>query len=90
MESKLKLFQTLEREQDALCAPPDTKDVLRQLARGKKESFQESERLAEEWVQDGTDVDKFTDEFVQKRLVHHLRAAKMERIQTTAKHTKTL
>ena len=90
MESKLKLFQTLEREQDALCAPPDTKDVLRQLTRGKKESFQESERLAEDWVGDGSDVDKFVNEFMEKRLIHHLRAAKIERIQMKARPTKTL
>ena len=90
MESKLKLFQTLEREQDALCAPPDTKDVLRQLVRGKKESFQESERLAEDWVGDGSDVDKFVNEFMEKRLIHHQRAAKIERIRMKARPTKTL
>ena len=90
MEARLKLFQKLELEQDALCAPPDTKDVLRQLAKGKKESFQESERLAEDWVDDGSDVDNFVKDFMEKRLVHHLRAAKIECLQRKTAPTKTL
>ena len=90
MEARLKLFQKLELEQDALCAPPDTKDILRQLAKGKKESFQESERLAEDWVDDGSDVDNFVKDFMEKRLVHHLRAAKIECLQRKTAPTKTL
>ena len=81
LESKLTVFQSLEKEQDAICAPPDTNDVMRQLARGKKEAFQASERMAEEWVEQVTDVDTFVKEFVKERKIHHSRAAKMERIQ---------
>lgn len=86
LESKLEHFKSLEQKQDALCAPPDTRDILRQLARGKKEAFQESEQMAEEWVDDGGDVDKFMREFVAKRTVHHLRAAKMELLQQNPKN----
>jgi ESCRT-I complex subunit VPS37 len=81
LESKLENFKKLEQKQDALCAPPDMRDVLRQLTRGKKESFQESEQMAEEWVEDGTNVDAFVRDFVEKRKIHHIRAAKIERLQ---------
>ncbi|CAB9499002.1 Modifier of rudimentary (Mod(r)) protein [Seminavis robusta] len=81
LEGKLEHFATLEQKQDALCAPPDKKDILRQLAKAKKESFHVSEQLAEGWVEDGANVDGFVREFVEKRNIHHIRAAKMERLQ---------
>ena len=81
LEKELKRFQTLEREQDALCAPPDLRDVLRKLNRAKKEAFVESEQYAEEWVEDGSNVEAFVRDFVEKRMVHHIRAAKIERLQ---------
>jgi ESCRT-I complex subunit VPS37 len=82
LETKLDNFQSLERKQDALCAPPDKKDILRQLATGKKEAFLESEQLAESWVEDGANVDAFVASFIEKRRIHHIRAAKMERLQS--------
>lgn len=88
LESKLENFKKLDQKQDSLCAPPDMRDVLRQLARAKKESFQESEQLAEEWVEQGGDVDSFCRQFIEKRQVHHLRAAKIERLQNN--NTKTV
>jgi len=81
LESKLEHFKTMEQKQDSLCAPPDVRDVLRQFARGKKEAFQQSEQMAEEWVDEGGDIDAFMRDFIAKRTVHHIRAAKMERLQ---------
>ena len=88
LASKVEKFKKLEQKQNALCAPPDKRDVLRQLARGKKEAFQESEQLAEEWVEEGDNVDAFVRDFIEKRKVHHIRAAKMERLQQS--NTKTV
>jgi Modifier of rudimentary (Mod(r)) protein len=105
MKHKVAAFQELERQQDALCAPPDPMIVMRQLAKAKKEAFDESERIAENWLEtassssssapasastsaagDGgsssinqtSGVDAFVKSFMEKRKVHHLRAAKME------------
>ena len=39
LETKMDTFRQLERKQDAICAPPDLRDVLRQLNRAKKEAL---------------------------------------------------
>ena len=88
LEAKINKFQQLERKQDSICAPPDVKDALRQLNRAKKEAFEESEQLADEWVEEGDDVGKFVKNFMEKRKVHHLRAAKMERLQIALGHSR--
>jgi ESCRT-I complex subunit VPS37 len=84
LETKINKFQQLERKQDSLCAPPDMRDVLRQLNKGKREAFEESEQIAEDWVEEGGNVDGFVRNFVEKRRVHHIRAAKIERIQSAS------
>jgi len=67
-----------------LCKPMDTKKILHKLKKAKKESLEESEELAMEWL-DGDDaggkVNEFLDRFLEIRTVHHVRAAKMERIE---------
>jgi Modifier of rudimentary (Mod(r)) protein len=99
VKQKVASFQELERQQDALCAPPDPMIVMRLLAKAKKEAFDESERIAEDWLETSTaitttppaadgsssttinqssGVDAFVKSFMEKRKVHHLRAAKME------------
>lgn len=83
-KQKVAAFHEMEKKQDALCAPPDPVVVMRQLAKAKKEAFDESEQIAEDWLEtattttDGTGVDAFVKSFIEKRKVHHLRAAKME------------
>ena len=74
-------FQQLEKQQDAVCAPPDKRDVIRQLNKGKRIAFDESEQIAEEWVESGGNVDEFVKKFLKQRIVHHQRAAKMEILQ---------
>jgi hypothetical protein len=81
LEKKVKTFQELERKQNALIAPPETRDILRQLAKAKKQAFDESEQMAEDWLEEGGDVKDFLDGFLEKRVVHHVRAAKMELLQ---------
>ena len=79
LTKQVETFETLQTKQDALCAPPNKRDVLRKLGKAKKESFESSEELAEEWVENGDlPVDDFVKRFVAARRVHHERAAKIE------------
>ena len=79
LKSRAAEFQELEKKQDSLCAVPDTRIVLKELHRAKKEAFDESEQLAEEWLDEGAeDVKGFCRRFIDARKVHHVRAGKME------------
>jgi Modifier of rudimentary (Mod(r)) protein len=79
LKDKLKIFQSLETQQNSLCAPPDVRQTLAKLKEAKKQAFEESEAFAEAWVDDGaTNVDQFVKEFIAQRKIHHERAAKME------------
>ena len=79
LKSKLGQFSKLEEQQNAICAPPDTKSTLKKLQKAKKEAFDESEDLAEDWVENGGfSVDDFCKMFLEQRKVHHTRAAKIE------------
>jgi hypothetical protein len=80
LKTKLDTFEALEQEQNRLCAPHDTKQVLRKLSMAKKQAMDESEAYADEWVDEGGDVKEFVKVFVEKRKLHHVRAAKMERL----------
>lgn len=80
-KSKLDRYTKLEEKQNSICAPPDKLFTLRKVHKAKKEAFDESEILAEEWVDDGGDVDDFCKRFLERRKVHHMRAAKMELLQ---------
>lgn len=72
-------FQTLEAKQDKLCRPPDRRKVIRELAKAKKEAFDQSEQMSELWLENGaTDVDRFVRDFLSLRKIHHKRAAKLE------------
>lgn len=82
LKTKLDVYSKLEDEQNTICAPPDIQSTLRKLHKAKKEAFEESEQLAEEWVEDsGGNVDDFCQRFLEQRKVHHIRAAKMEILQ---------
>ena len=83
LQAKLAVFEALEHEQNKLCAPYDKREVLKQLEKAKKEAMHESEAYADEWVHDGGDVNEFIRVFVQKRKLHHDRAAKVERLQSS-------
>lgn len=79
LKSKLGQFTRLEEKQNAICAPPDTKSTLKKLQKAKKTAFDESEELAEDWVESGSGgVDDFCKKFLEQRKVHHMRAAKIE------------
>jgi hypothetical protein len=83
LESHIQSFRELERQQDALCQPPPYSRVRKQLAKAKKEAFEESELIAELWLSQspGTateSLEDFLKQFFEKRNVHHVRAAKLE------------
>lgn len=84
LKEKMDQMNNLQRKQMELCKPMDTKKILHKLKKAKKESLEESEELAMEWL-DGDDaggkVNEFLDRFLEIRTVHHVRAAKMERIE---------
>jgi ESCRT-I complex subunit VPS37 len=80
LTTKIKTFDALEQEQNKLCAPYDTTQVLQKLSKAKKQAMDESEAYADEWVDEGGDVKEFVKVFVQKRKLHHVRSAKMERL----------
>lgn len=75
-------FQILEKQQDALHGKPDPHKIKLELAKAKKEAFDESETLAEEWLEQGeqcaTTMDQFCRDFLEKRKIHHMRAAKVQ------------
>lgn len=81
LQTKLTAFEALEAEQNKLCAPPDKKRVLKQLLKAKKQAMDESETIADEWVDEGGDVKEFVKKFMEKRQLHHVRAAKVERLE---------
>jgi Modifier of rudimentary (Mod(r)) protein len=87
LETKLKesirLFQELELKQNEYCQPPDTKVILKELAKSKKEALDESEQIAQTWLDDNaSNVDDFLSSFIATRKLHHERAAKMELLLT--------
>ena len=75
-------FQKLEQQQDKLCKPPDRRKMIKELTKAKKEAFDRSEQLAEDWLEledaaQGS-MDDFAKNFIQERKLHHVRAAKLE------------
>lgn len=80
LTSKIDIFSKLEARQNSLCAPPDKTETLRKLNKAKKEAFDESEGMAETWVEGGGNgtIDDFCKNFLDSRKIHHMRAAKME------------
>jgi ESCRT-I complex subunit VPS37 len=85
LQTKLAEFSKLEARQNAICAPPDLAETLQRLNKAKKEAFDESEAMAEAWVDgdSGSSVDDFCKQFLESRKVHHMRAAKMEILKNT-------
>jgi ESCRT-I complex subunit VPS37 len=81
LQSKVKAFQVLEKKQNALCAPPDQRQIVRDLQVAKKQAMDESEQIADDWLEEGGSVDEFLRGFLAKRKEHHTRAAKLEILQ---------
>jgi hypothetical protein len=78
---KLMEFEKLQRIQDDLLQPPDPKLLKRDLNQARRQAMEDSEAYAMAWVDDGSHVTEFCKQFVEKRNLMHLRAAKMERLE---------
>jgi hypothetical protein len=83
LKERVEAFQKLEKKQDEICKPPDMRTLIRELVKAKKEAFDASEQIAEEWLNDeepcdNKSIDAFVQEFMKERIVHHQRAAKEE------------
>lgn len=50
--NNISTFQLLENKQDIYCLPPDIKIVMKELNKYKKETFDESEDIANKWLQE--------------------------------------
>ena len=85
LAERLDEFRALEAKQALICSPPDRRDVVRKLTAAKRQAYKESEEQASDWV-DANDgrVDDFLETFMEGRIVHHMRAAKLERLNATA------
>ena len=87
LKDKVEKFNELKGCQLELCKPLSNDHVLKELSKAKRQSLLESDGFAYEWLDRGSvddgaaEVDKFIDEFLEKRIVHHVRAAKIERIE---------
>jgi Modifier of rudimentary (Mod(r)) protein len=82
LQTKVKAFQDLEKKQDKLCQPPPISKVIRELTKATKDAFQQSEQLADKWLQqsgsDSKSTETFIEEFIAARKKQHIRAAKLE------------
>lgn len=81
VRDRVRRFKELEKQQNEICAPPDLRNVMRALAKAKRQTFDESERIAEDFLEEGGDIEDFCKQFVERRKVHHLQAAKLEMLQ---------
>mmetsp|Transcript_17996 Transcript_17996/g.27863 ORF Transcript_17996/g.27863 Transcript_17996/m.27863 type:complete len:385 (+) Transcript_17996:49-1203(+) len=84
LRQKVENFSKLEAEQNALITPPDTALTMRALAKAKKQSYDDSEAFGEDWVEENNvSVDAFCKSFIERRKIHHMRAAKLEVLQNS-------
>jgi len=83
LKDKVEQVNKLQRRQMELCKPMKMDKIMNKLKKAKKKSFDESEELAHDWLNDtdGKEVFEFLEEFLEVRTVHHVRSAKMERLQ---------
>jgi len=89
LKEKVDKFNELKTRQLELCKPISKDLVLKKLKKAAKSSMNESDDLAYEWLDksdidcDAKQIDSFIDTFLEKRIVHHVRAAKVERMENS-------
>jgi hypothetical protein len=87
LKDKVEQVNELQRRQMELCKPMKMDKIVHKLKKAKKQNFDLSEELAYDWLQEssggdgGADVISFLDKFLEVRTIHHVRAAKLERLQ---------
>lgn len=73
-------YEKQRREYDNIVAKPDRREVIAELNKMKKRAFSASERIADHWLDSKGDVDEFLSEFLERRKIHHIYAAKADLI----------
>jgi len=89
LKSQIQTFETLQNEnKSVLNSTHDaTREIVRDLTKAKKEAFDQSEEYALNWIENNKnqtnieEVDEFIKQFIEKRILHHTRAAKIEKLQ---------
>lgn len=79
-QGRMEKYERLNAKKEELRKPQDVDEIKKKLIKAKKTAFEESEELANEWV-DGSDdstLKEFLKEFLEKRDLFHERAAKIE------------
>lgn len=74
---KISIHEGLQQKIMTMTQPKDIQDVIQQLHKGRRSSFIESETLAKNI----SDFPNHVEEFMELRTLHHIRAAKIERLQ---------
>lgn len=80
--------QVLQQEQDNLQDKPNISVLMKELNKAKKVAFDESEQIADDWLNEddkehcASTMTKFCQEFLEKRIIHHLRASKIQILTT--------
>ncbi|KAL7463168.1 hypothetical protein ACHAXS_003548 [Conticribra weissflogii] len=81
---KVNKYRELDGKRNTLTRPPDVQETIRELNHAKKEAYQESEEMAEDWVESGGEgMSDFVKKFMEIRFQYHTRAAKAERLGMT-------
>mmetsp|Transcript_2631 Transcript_2631/g.3714 ORF Transcript_2631/g.3714 Transcript_2631/m.3714 type:complete len:383 (+) Transcript_2631:44-1192(+) len=84
LQKKMERLNELQTKQQKLCAPPDTNEIIEKLEKAKREAYDESEDIAQTWTNGDEGLDGFLKEFLEKRTIHHVRAAKVERLKSAS------
>lgn len=86
LKDKVDMIQQLMSRQHELCKPLSKDKVLKKLKKACKQSMNESDNMGYDWLDKKScddNVDAFIDDFLEKRMIHHVRAAKIERVENS-------
>jgi ESCRT-I complex subunit VPS37 len=84
LKTSLEALNGLQERHKELCGPRDRRDLMRRLNQAKRQALDESEEIATEWVEGKSEksVEEFLETFLERRTIHHMRASKLEKLQT--------
>ncbi|KAL7497950.1 hypothetical protein ACHAWT_005849 [Skeletonema menzelii] len=81
LKSNIEKYNKLDARRAAMTRPPEIHEAVRELTAAKKKALHESDEFADDWVESGgSDVTAFVKKFMDTRVLHHMRAAKAERL----------
>eukprot|EP00549_Striatella_unipunctata_P025758 CAMPEP_0118677922 /NCGR_PEP_ID=MMETSP0800-20121206/2909_1 /TAXON_ID=210618 ORGANISM="Striatella unipunctata, Strain CCMP2910" /NCGR_SAMPLE_ID=MMETSP0800 /ASSEMBLY_ACC=CAM_ASM_000638 /LENGTH=273 /DNA_ID=CAMNT_0006573675 /DNA_START=316 /DNA_END=1137 /DNA_ORIENTATION=+ len=83
LKTKIDTFNSLEKRYSQVFAPPKKQDVIRDLTKAKREAMTKSDSIADDFVSGSVELEEFLKNFMEHRKIHHVRAAKAERLKYT-------